>query len=42
MECQDYTRVAEFLGFVKGICAAFVALGLGAAMGYLIAVRKKA
>jgi len=42
MDCQDYARVAEFVGFVKGICAAFVAIGLGGAAGYLIAVRKKA
>lgn len=40
MDCQDYVRIAEFIGFLKGICAAFVALSLGGIMGFLIARRK--
>lgn len=42
MDCQDYVRLAEFIGFIKGMCAAFVALSLGAVMGFLIARRKSA
>jgi len=41
MDCQDYVRVAEFLGFIKGMCAAFIAIGLGAVSGFFIARKKR-
>lgn len=36
MACEDYVRIAELLGFVKGMGVAFVLVGVAVLLGFLI------